>query len=157
RGPGPRRGGAGCGRRGPATRRLRPGRRPCQPPDDALPISDPPEPPRPRSLWRRIVGLPASSWRFAGELTMGYAEVASKQPSKRRLTIIRIALFVVVLAMAPWVLIGRAIRTPKPAAADLLYQRLVQLWQTDPWAAVAKVRAVYEVTKPSSAFRLRGV
>ena len=98
----------------------------------------------PRLHWRtRLAKFPRLLWSMSLELTTVVTDHSRRQPSKRKLTLIRLGVLASLISILPVALVLR-FRLRKATAFDALYERFRQIWQTSPNEAVALLRSTFE-------------
>jgi len=109
-------------------------------------VSEPPptSDPSPLPLGTRLRRFPARLWAASGEAAGSLTDGFRRRPSKWTLRLIRFALLLVLIVMAPFAILVGARARRGTSATDALYRRVTERWQTDPLAAAELVRETYD-------------
>jgi hypothetical protein len=101
--------------------------------------------------WTRLAKLPGRLWSMSGELATLMTDGFHRQPSKRKLVFIRLAVIAGLTLLAP-ILFLIASRFRRSTAFDALHGRVRQIWQTSASEAIAFLRTTYENLVSQGAF-----
>jgi hypothetical protein len=95
--------------------------------------------------------MPGRLWAFTHDAATVLTDGLRRQPSNRKLTLIRLALMASLLVLLPFaVLFGSRYR--RTTAFDLLQARVRQIWKTSPAEAIALLRSTYVEIVAAGAF-----
>ena len=95
--------------------------------------------------------MPGRLWAFTHDAATVFTDGLRRQPSKRKLTLIRLVLLVSVVVLLPaTVLFGSRYR--RTTAFDLLEARVRQIWKASAAEAIALLRATFDELVARGAF-----
>ena len=92
--------------------------------------------------WTKVAKLPGRLWLMSGDIATMMTDRSDRQPSKRKLVLIRVPLTAVLILLVPF-LLPLAFRARRSTAFDALHGRVRQIWQTSASDAIALLRATF--------------
>src|SRR5436190_11320103 len=107
----------------------------------AMTLTSVPVIPRER-WWTKVAKLPGRLWLMSGDIATMMTDRSDRQPSKRKLVLIRVPLTAVLILLVPF-LLPLAFRARRSTAFDALHGRVRQIWQTSASDAIALLRATF--------------
>ena len=93
--------------------------------------------------WTRLARFPRRLWSVSGEMTTIITDLSHRQPSKRKLALIRVSVMASFLVLWPLAVVFKS-RFRRATGFDALNARVRQIWQTSPSDAVALLRSTFE-------------
>lgn len=107
--------------------------------------------------WTRLAKLPGRLWSISRDLATMLTEGSPRQPSKRKLALIRLAMTALMVLLLP-VLVVPALSRRRANVFDALHARVRQLWQTSADEAMALLRSTFGQLVAREAFtKMRAV
>jgi hypothetical protein len=95
--------------------------------------------------WTKLARLPRRLWSSSGELATLITDHSPRQPSRRKLTLIRLAVLAGLIPLLPIALVFRWRYRPQgPPAFDALDARVREIWTTSAHEAVALLRSTFD-------------
>jgi hypothetical protein len=95
--------------------------------------------------WTKLARLPRFLWSQSAEVATMITDHSPRQPSRRKLAWIRIAMLACRIVVLPFALVLRRRFRPRgPTAFEALDTQMREVWRTSPYEAVALLRSIFE-------------
>jgi len=101
--------------------------------------------------WTKLAKLPGRLWSMSLEMATMMTDGSHRQPTKRKLLMVRLGVMASLLVLLPLLLPFRS-RLRRPTAFDALHARIGEIWQTSPDDGMALLRATFRKLVAEGAF-----
>jgi len=101
--------------------------------------------------WTKLAKLPGRLWSMSLEMATMMTDGSRRQPSKRKLLMVRLGVMASLLVLLPLLLPFRS-RLRRPTAFDALHARIGEIWQTSPDDGMALLRTTFRKLVAEGAF-----
>jgi len=101
--------------------------------------------------WTKLAKLPGRLWSMSLEMATMMTDGSHRQPTKRKLLMVRLGVMASLLVLLPLLLPFRS-RLRRPTAFDALHARIGEIWQTSPDDGMALLRTTFRKLVAEGAF-----
>jgi len=101
--------------------------------------------------WTKLAKLPGRLWSMSLEMATMMTDGSRRQPTKRKLLMVRLGVMASLLVLLPLLLPFRS-RLRRPTAFDALHARIGEIWQTSPDDGMALLRTTFRKLVAEGAF-----